>query len=109
MKYYAQIKNGKVVNMIVADNDDFVNTLPDKEDWKEATAEAEIGRAYINGDYDYERQAFLHPKPFSSWHLNETTLEWDPPIEKPTTDDLSKFYDWNDSTQSWDLKSYSDY
>ena len=108
MKYYAQIKNGKVVNMIIADNEDFVNTLPDKEDWKEATTEAEIGRAYINGDYDYQRQAFLHPQPFSTWTLNETTLEWDAPTPKPTSEDQSKFYDWDDSTQEWVLKSYLD-
>jgi hypothetical protein len=45
--------------------------------------------------YDEDRDAFIPPKPFNSWTLNETTCDWDPPVEKPT----SGRYTWNEETQ----------
>jgi len=57
------------------------------------------GTGYI---YDRQRDAFIRPKPFNSWTLNETTCEWDPPV--PVPDDAHEvFYDWNEDTQSWDI------
>jgi hypothetical protein len=49
--------------------------------------------------YDEDRDAFIPPKPFNSWTLNETTCDWDPPVEKPT----SGRYTWNEETQQWDV------
>lgn len=52
--------------------------------------------------YDAERDAFIPPKPFNSWVLNEDTCLWEPPIPYPTDDNA---YEWNEDEQSWDLIS----
>ena len=49
--------------------------------------------------YDKTRDAFIPPKPFPSWTLNETTCLWDAPVTMPDDD---KRYRWNEDTTSWD-------
>tara|TARA_R110000744_G_scaffold73456_1_gene147022 strand:+ start:818 stop:1249 length:432 start_codon:yes stop_codon:yes gene_type:complete len=56
--------------------------------------------AAIGYTYDETRDAFIEPKPYDSWTLNETTCVYDPPVAKPTDDNL---YEWNEETTSWDL------
>ena len=56
--------------------------------------------------YDAGRDAFIPPKPFASWVLNESTCLWDSPVPYPTdvgTPDAPKRYTWNESTKAWDL------
>ena len=48
--------------------------------------------------YDAQRDAFIPPKPFNSWVLNENTCQWDAPVAKPNDD---KMYSWDEGTQSW--------
>lgn len=48
--------------------------------------------------YDAGRDAFIPPKPFESWVLNETTCLWDAPVPMPT--DGSR-YTWDEATTSW--------
>ena len=50
--------------------------------------------------YDETKDAFIAPKPYSSWVFNETTCVWEAPIEKPDND---KIYDWNEENTQWDL------
>jgi hypothetical protein len=53
--------------------------------------------------YDAERDAFISPKPFASWILNESTCLWDAPVARPAFDPEDKnFYTWNEETLSWD-------
>ena len=52
--------------------------------------------------YDEERDAFITPKPFPSWTLNETTCHWDPPVAPPEDMDTGGRYHWNEETQQWD-------
>ena len=49
--------------------------------------------------YDYDRDAFIPPKPFNSWVLNETSCLWEAPVPMPTD---GKRYTWNEETVSWD-------
>ena len=56
--------------------------------------------AGIGYTYDEVRDAFIPPKPYNSWILNETTCNWDAPIPYPTN---GQEYDWNEETQNWDL------
>tara|TARA_Y100000310_G_scaffold96207_1_gene93975 strand:- start:57 stop:443 length:387 start_codon:yes stop_codon:yes gene_type:complete len=49
--------------------------------------------------YDETRDAFIPPKPFPSWVLNEDTCLWDAPVAMP---DDGNDYDWNEDTTSWD-------
>ena len=58
--------------------------------------------------YDANRDAFIPPKPYASWVLNETTCLWDSPVAYPTdvgTPEAPKRYTWNEETKSWDVIS----
>lgn len=48
--------------------------------------------------YDAGRDAFIPPKPYNSWVLNETTCLWDAPVAMPTD---GKRYSWDEATTSW--------
>ena len=56
--------------------------------------------AGIGHTYDEDRDAFIAPKPYPSWILNETTCQWEAPVIKP---DDGQNYDWNEENQQWDL------
>ena len=48
--------------------------------------------------YDPQRDAFIPPKPFNSWILNETTCQWQAPVAQPQD---GKMYTWNEQTGNW--------
>jgi hypothetical protein len=54
--------------------------------------------AGIGYTYDADRDAFIPPKPYASWLLNETTCLWDAPVAYP---DDGKRYSWDEATTSW--------
>ena len=56
--------------------------------------------AGIGFTYDEDKDAFISPKPFASWTLNEATCLWEAPVVKP---DDEKIYLWNEETQQWDV------
>ena len=56
--------------------------------------------AGIGYTYDSDRNAFIPPKPFDLWLLNEDTCRWEPPIPYPTDGEI---YVWNEADQSWDI------
>jgi hypothetical protein len=56
--------------------------------------------AGIGYTYDEDRDAFIPPKPFNSWILNEDTCLWNAPIAYPQDGNI---YTWNESTLTWDI------
>ena len=56
--------------------------------------------AGIGYTYDEDRDAFIPPKPFNSWILNETNCFWEAPVAYPQDDNK---YTWNESTLTWDI------
>lgn len=56
--------------------------------------------AGIGYTYDESRDAFIPPKPYDSWTLNETSCLWEAPVAYPTDGER---YEWNEETTSWDL------
>ena len=56
--------------------------------------------AGIGYTFDSNRQAFIPPKPFPSWILNEETCLWEAPTEYPTDGEV---YVWDENTISWIL------
>jgi hypothetical protein len=61
--------------------------------------------AGIGYTYDEDRDAFISPKPFNSWILNEQTCLWEAPIAKPTTVlETNQYYSWNESIINWEIK-----
>jgi len=63
--------------------------------------------ASIGYTYDEDRDAFIPPKPFPSWILNETTCQWEAPVARPELTeeqtDNNNYYVWNETNQTWDL------
>ena len=56
--------------------------------------------AGVGYTYDEDRDAFISPKPFDSWLLDEETCVWQPPVAYPTDGEI---YTWNEQTVTWDL------
>lgn len=54
--------------------------------------------AGVGYTYDEIKDAFIAPKPFESWLLNEETCLWQAPTSRPTDD---KLYIWDEATISW--------
>jgi len=77
--------------------------------WKQTSYNANIRKNFagIGFTYDEDRDAFIPPKPYNSWTLNETTCLWDPPVPMPTLTqeqiDNNNYYTWNETNQTWDL------
>jgi hypothetical protein len=57
--------------------------------------------AGIGYTYDETRDAFIPPKPFNSWILNEDTCLWEAPVAYPQDDNI---YKWNEQNLSWDIE-----
>lgn len=59
--------------------------------------------AGVGFTYDEERDAFIPPKLYNSWTLNEETCLWEAPVSKPSDASLEIRYTWNESTTTWDI------
>lgn len=82
---------------------DFLNNLYKTNDvWKQTSYNNNIRKNFagIGFTYDETRDAFIPPKPYNSWVLNETTCRWEAPVAYP---DDGQDYNWNEETQQWDL------
>jgi hypothetical protein len=67
--------------------------------WKQTSYNSKIRKNYagIGYTYDEQRDAFMAPKPYPSWTLNEDTCRWDAPVPCPASGN----YVWEESTQTW--------
>jgi len=82
---------------------DFINKLYNTRDvWKQTSYNNNFRKNYagIGYSYDQTRDAFIPPKPFNSWILDENTCCWKAPIPYPNDENR---YKWNEQNQSWDL------
>jgi len=91
---------------------DFLTKLTGYPVWKQTSYNTHGGVHNNNGTpfrknhagigytYDETRDAFIAPKPFNSWILNEDTCLWNAPVTRPQDDNR---YSWNEQTLSWDL------
>ena len=62
--------------------------------------------AGIGYTYDENRDAFIPPKPYTSWVLNESTCLWQAPVAKPTAElESNQYYFWNESIINWEIKT----
>jgi hypothetical protein len=109
MAHFAKVSNGVVVQVIVAEPEFFqmfVDTSPGE--WIQTSYNTHGGQhpegrplrknyAGIGFTYDRTRDAFIPPKPYASWTLNEDTCLWDAPTPMPT----DGVYTWDELTTSW--------
>lgn len=108
MAHYAKVENGVVTNVIVAD-EDVIGSGVFGSGWVQTSYNTRGGVhpenrpmrknfAGVGYTYDSVRDAFIPPKPYDSWTLNEETCLWDAPVSQPTD---GKAYAWDEATTSW--------
>ena len=110
MSHWAEINEEKmVVRVLVGDNsepngDEGYQWLIDNVGgtWIKTSYNGNIRKNYAGVGFTYDEQldAFIPPKPFNSWLLNEDTCLWEPPIARPSD---GQAYDWNEDELSWVL------
>ena len=81
---------------------DFLTKLTGWAIWKQTSYNGNFRKnhAGIGFTYDEDKDAFIPPKPYASWVLNETTCQWEAPVALPDTENR---YNWNETTKQWDL------
>jgi hypothetical protein len=115
MAHYCKLdENNIVTQVIVIDNKDTADANGVEKEyigaafcerlfggtWKQTSYNGNIRKNYAGIGYTFDsgRDAFISPKPFASWVLNEDTCQWQAPTAMPTDD---KMYSWNEETLSW--------
>jgi hypothetical protein len=111
MSHFAKIENGIVVNVIVAEQN-WVDKQPGQ--WVQTSYNTRAGQHLLGGTplrknyagkgytYDSFRDAFIPPKMYPSWHLDENTCMWEPPKKWPTWPAPNLAYSWNEEKLDWD-------
>lgn len=117
MAHFAEIGlNNTVLQVIVVHNNELLdeNGIEREEKginfcrnlfggtWLQTSYNANFRKNYagVGFTYDSSRDAFIPPKPYTSWLLDENTCQWQAPIPYPTDGNL---YTWNEETTSWIL------
>jgi hypothetical protein len=113
MAHFAKVKDGIVTKVIVAEQE-YIDNVVETEagTWVQTSYNTHGGVHSLGGTplrknyagigftYDADKDAFIPPKPFNSWTLNETTCLWEAPVAYPTD---GQVYGWNEENQTWDL------
>ena len=131
MASFAKIENNivttvvSVVNEVLKDSNgieqeqlgiNFLRTLYNEPNavWKQTSYNTKAGvhsnggipfrknHAGIGYNYDSQRDAFISPKPYNSWILNENTCNWEAPVARPNDNNI---YSWNEENQNWTLQN----
>ncbi len=102
MSHFAKIdKMGKVLQVVVAEPE-YINSgrMGDPKTWVQTSYNGSIRKNYAGIGYVYDkvRDAFIPPKKFDSWVLDEATCQWKPPKEKPSNDIM---YFWDENVRDW--------
>jgi len=136
MAYFAKLGTGNIIETVISVNNsvitdangveqeqlgvDFINNLYGTNDiWKQTSYNTNGGVHLLGGVpfrknyagigyiYDETRDAFIPPKPYNSWILNEQTCNWEAPIARPELTqeqiDNKNYYKWNEEILNWEL------
>lgn len=114
MAHFAQLENNIVTKVIVVANQDILDENGQESEqkgidfcsnllggtWIQTSYNAKIRKNYAGVGYTYDegRDAFIAPKPYNSWLLDEDKAQWKAPVDYPTDD---KKYTWDENTTSW--------
>ena len=121
MAHYAELDSNNVVKQVIVVSNADTSTAQGEEKesigiafcerllggtWVKTSYNAKIRKNYagIGFTYDKDRDAFIPPKPYASWVLDETTCRWNAPVAMPSDagqGDPPKRYTWNEETVNW--------
>jgi len=113
--HFAELnQNNEVLRVVVVDNRDTSDASGVEREhigqahlekilggvWRQTSYNATMRKNYagVGYTYDAQRDAFVPPKPFNSWILNETTCQWQAPVTMPQD---GKMYAWNEQAGNW--------
>jgi len=119
MSYFAELDSNSVVTRVIAISQENVDTgnWGTPSSWVQTSYNTKGGKHYgqdgvedsgvalrynyagIGHTYDEVRDAFISPKPYTSWTLVEATCQWKAPVDYPSD---GKMYSWNEATTAWD-------
>jgi hypothetical protein len=118
MAHFAELDENNIVLRVIvvadeheADGENWCNSFAGGT-WKQTSYNTRGGVHILEGTplrknyagtgftYDLTRDAFILPKPFASWILNETTCLWEAPVARPADD--GKRYEWNEDITNWE-------
>lgn len=108
MSHFAKVENGIVTQVIVAEQD-VIDSGAFGTGWVQTSYNTRGGQhpegrplrknyAGVGYAYDAQRDAFIPPKPFNSWSLNEDTCLWSAPTPYPND---GKIYHWDENNLVW--------
>jgi len=112
MSHFAQIDENNIVTQVLVIEQDVVDSglFGDPSSWIQTSYNTSGGVHTLGGTplrknyagigytYDSTRDAFIPPKPFNSWLLNEDSCLWEAPVAMPSD---GKIYTWDENTLSW--------
>ena len=117
MAHFAFLNNDNIVTEVIVgiDETELIEGL-DPETWygnfrgqvcKRTSYNGNIRKNYagIGYSYDAARDAFIAPKPFESWLLDEPSCQWIAPVNYPTN---GFTYIWNEAEVDWELQDFSE-
>lgn len=121
MAHFAQLdQENNVVSVVVVANNHCLNANGEEDEtvgrnylrllfgedtrWMQASYNCNIRKHFPTSGFTYDaaRDAFIPPKPYPSWVLNEETCDWVAPIERPQNDNPEISYNWNEEEMIWE-------
>jgi hypothetical protein len=118
MAHFAELnENGTVLRVIVVHNNELLDENGNESEekgikfckdhygqetnWIQTSYNSTFRKNFAGPGYVYDNtdDAFIPPKPYNSWVLNESTCQWDAPVAMPT--DADKRYTWDETTTNW--------
>jgi len=132
MAYFAKLGTGNIIEQVISINNsvitdangveqeqlgvDFINKLYNTNAiWKKTSYNTNGGVHSLGGTpfrknyagigytYDSQHDAFISPKPYNSWILNEQTCLWEAPVAYPVDSNINNRYKWNEEILNWEL------
>jgi hypothetical protein len=115
MAHYAKIDNNNIVIKVIVIDEETVNSgvFGDPLSWIQTSFNTYGGEHSLDGTplrknyagagytYDKDRDAFIPPKPYPSWILDEDTCQWDAPVPKPAPREDGKIHIWDEDIVNW--------
>jgi len=104
MAHFAKIDNTNTVTAVIVAEQDFINSgkVGDSFLWVQTSYNGNFRKNYAGVGYTYDktRDAFIAPKPFTSWILNEDTCIYEAPVAYPND---GESYSWNETNLNWEI------
>jgi len=114
MAHFACIDDNNIVTNVIVAEQEFIDSgaVGDASRWIQTSYNTRLGQHILGGtplrknyagigySYDPVLDAFIPPKPYASWLLDEATCSWSAPVPRPDNDN---YYTWDEDAQTWQL------